>query len=60
MTKGRSTTLNERIEIVSYCIAQNKDYTKAMEKYKASYQYPICQNRCRMDGIILLERKVSI
>ena len=60
MAKGRSTTLNERIEIVSYCIAQNKDYTKAMEKYKASYQYPICQNRCRMDGIILLERKVSI
>ncbi|WP_422486510.1 transposase [Gudongella sp. DL1XJH-153] len=38
MTKGRSTTLNERIEIVSYCIAQNKDYTKTMEKYKVSYQ----------------------
>jgi len=38
MTKGRSTTLNERIEIVSYCIAQNKDYTKTMGKYKVSYQ----------------------
>ncbi|MBS7528837.1 helix-turn-helix domain-containing protein [Fusibacter paucivorans] len=30
--------MNERIEIVSYCIAQNKDYTKTMEKYKVSYQ----------------------
>lgn len=38
MTKGRSTTLDERIEIVSYCIAQNKDYTKTMEKYEVSYQ----------------------
>jgi len=38
MTKGRSTALNERIEIVSYCIAQNRDYTKTMEKYGVSYQ----------------------
>lgn len=26
MTKGRTTTLDERIEIVSYCIANGKDY----------------------------------
>lgn len=38
MTKGRTTTLDERIEIVSYCIAQGKDYGAAIEKYTVSYQ----------------------
>lgn len=38
MTKGRSTTLDERIEIVSYCIAKGKDYGAAIEKYSVSYQ----------------------
>lgn len=38
MTKGRTTTLDERIEIVSYCIAHNRDYTATMEKYGVSYQ----------------------
>lgn len=38
MTKGRKTTLEERIEIVSYCIANNKDYGKAIERYGVSYQ----------------------
>lgn len=38
MTKGRSTTLDERIEIVSYCIANGKDYGAAIEKYGVSYQ----------------------
>ncbi|MFH5834825.1 helix-turn-helix domain-containing protein [Proteiniclasticum sp. C24MP] len=38
MTKGRSTSLDERIEIVSYCIAHNRDYTATMEKYGVSYQ----------------------
>jgi len=38
MTKGRSTTLDERIEIVSHCIAHNKDYMATMEKYEVSYQ----------------------
>jgi transposase len=38
MTKGRNTTLEERIEIVSYCIGNNKDYGKAMERYGISYQ----------------------
>jgi transposase len=37
MTKGRLTTLDERIEIVSYCIAQGKDYYAAIEKYEVSY-----------------------
>lgn len=38
MTKGRLTTLDERIEIVSYCIAKGKDYGEAIEKYGVSYQ----------------------
>jgi len=37
MTKGRITTSDERIEIVNYCIANNKDYGKTIEKYKVSY-----------------------
>lgn len=38
MTKGRVTTLDERIEIISYCIENAKDYGKAVEKYHVSYQ----------------------
>ncbi len=38
MTKGRLTTLDERIEIVSYCIAKGKNYGAAIEKYGVSYQ----------------------
>lgn len=38
MTKGRLTTLDERIEIVSYCIAKGKNYSAAIEKYGVSYQ----------------------
>lgn len=38
MTKGRSTTLEERIEIVSYCISNGKDYNSVIEKYGISYQ----------------------
>jgi transposase-like protein len=38
MAKGRKTTLEERVEIVSYCIANNKDYGKAIERYGVSYQ----------------------
>ena len=38
MTKGRKTTFEERIEIVSYCIAQGNDYASVMEKYGVSYQ----------------------
>jgi transposase-like protein len=37
MTKRRTTSLNERIEIVQYCIAHNNDYHKAAETYQVSY-----------------------
>ena len=38
MTKGRTTTYEERIEIVSFCIEHGNDYTAAIEKYGVSYQ----------------------
>ena len=38
MTKGRSTSWKQRIDIVLYCIAQNDDYQDTSEKYKVSYQ----------------------
>lgn len=38
MTKGRNTTYEERVEIVSYCVEHGNDYTAAIEKYGVSYQ----------------------
>jgi len=38
MGKGRKTTQDERIEIVSYCIANSKNYGKTIEQYGISYQ----------------------
>lgn len=38
MTIGRKTTLEERIEIVSYCIENNHNYNQTAEKFKVSYQ----------------------
>lgn len=38
MNKGRKTTLKERIEIVNFTIAHDKDYQATMEKYNISYQ----------------------
>lgn len=38
MAKGKTTTLEERIEIVSFCIEHNKNYNETIEKYGVSYQ----------------------
>ena len=38
MTKGRKTSFDERVEIVQYCIAHDRNYAEAAEKYKVSYQ----------------------
>ena len=38
MTKGRKTTLQERIEIVQYTIANECNYHEAAKKYNVSYQ----------------------
>ncbi len=38
MTKGRNTTFEERVEIASYCISHNHNYTETSERFKVSYQ----------------------
>jgi transposase-like protein len=38
MTRGRKTTFEERVEIVQYCIANNRNYTETSKKYQVSYQ----------------------
>jgi len=38
MTKGRSTTWQERIDIVLYCLANGQDYRKAANDFQVSYQ----------------------
>jgi len=38
MTKGRKTTYEERIKIISFCIENNDDYQLASKKYQVSYQ----------------------
>lgn len=38
MTKGRKTTLEERTEIVAFCIEHGKDYGLTVETYEVSYQ----------------------
>lgn len=38
MTTGRTTTFEERIEIVEYCIAHNRNYAETAEKFQISYQ----------------------
>ena len=38
MTKGRKTTFDERIEIASYCIANDHNYAEAAKKFGVSYQ----------------------
>ncbi|WP_152570672.1 helix-turn-helix domain-containing protein [Paenibacillus tyrfis] len=37
MTKGRSTTWQERIDIVLYYLTHQHDYRKAAEQYQVSY-----------------------
>jgi len=38
MTKGRSTTWQERIDIVLYCLANGQDYTNTAKQFQVSYQ----------------------
>lgn len=38
MKQGRKTTFEERLEIVTFTIAHEKDYQSAIEKFNISYQ----------------------
>jgi transposase len=37
MTKGRATTLEERIEIAQWCLSHDRQYKLAVEQFKVSY-----------------------
>ena len=37
MAKGRKTSKEERVEIVEYCINNERNYKEAADKYKVSY-----------------------
>lgn len=55
MTKGRKTTFDERVEIVQYCIAHDRNYVETAEKYKVSYQqarsYTVKYEACGVDAL---------
>lgn len=55
MTKGRTTTFDERIEIVQYCIAHNHNYTETSEIFQVSYQqarnYTVKYELCGIDAL---------
>lgn len=38
MIKGCKSTWEERINIILFCLSQNRDYYKAVEKHQVSYQ----------------------
>ncbi len=38
MTKGRKTTYEERVEIVTFCIKNHKNYQLTVDTYQVSYQ----------------------
>ncbi|MBP1931954.1 transposase-like protein [Ammoniphilus resinae] len=38
MTHRRSTNLEERIEIVKYCLKHGKDYNQTAQEFDVSYQ----------------------
>ena len=38
MTKGRATTLQERIDIVLFCLNHNRDFNKTADQFQVSYQ----------------------
>lgn len=38
MTKGRKTSFEERVQIVSYCIENHSNYTETAQRFQVSYQ----------------------
>lgn len=50
MAKGRKTTYEERIEIVSYCISNNDNFQLTSEKYQVSYQQVYTWTRKYKEG----------
>lgn len=58
MKHGRKTTFKERLEIVQYALAHDKDYQKAIDKYKISYsQVYSWVRKFEKDGEVALQDK---
>lgn len=52
MTRGRPTTLEERIEMVAFCISNSKDYKATIKKYGVSYhQIYTWVHKCEKEGV---------
>lgn len=55
MTKGRKTSLQERIEIVESCIENDKNFNETAKKFKVSYQqvrsWVLKYEELRVDGL---------
>jgi transposase len=58
MTKGRTTTYDERIEIVRFCIEHQHDYAQTAEKFQVSYQQAYSwTNKYLKSGVEALQDK---
>jgi transposase-like protein len=59
MTNGRKTTYEERVDIVSFCIANNNNYQLTAEKYQVSYQlvYTWCKKYQESGHEALVDRR---
>ena len=58
MTKGRTTTFDERIEIVKYCIEHRSNYAKTAQMFQVSYQQVYSwTNKYLKDGVGALQDK---
>lgn len=58
MTKGRKTTYEERVEIVTYCIEHQNNYAETAQKYQVSYQQVYSWiNKYETDGVDALQDK---
>lgn len=56
MTKGRSTTYDERVEIVKYCIEHQSNYAETAQKFQISYQQVYSwTNKYLNDGVGALQ-----
>lgn len=56
MTKGRTTTFEERVAIVEYCTKHNHDYNSTAKEFSISYQqarnYTIKYETKGIDGLV--------
>jgi transposase len=58
MTKGRTTTYDERIEIVRFCIEHQHDYAQTAEKFQVPYQQAYSwTNKYLKSGVEALQDK---